>query len=163
MDDLQPVLDLRRPAPGDCSRTDHGRTVRRWSTGGLIASLIVVAGLTLTPEGRGWAWGSPFTELTWYLTGLDSTATMLQLVGNLALLAVPAGLAALRWPVLARLGHLTGVALATGSGIEVLQWALPLGRVVSPLDAVLNATGAVAVGTAVAHLRRTNAAGWLLG
>jgi hypothetical protein len=36
----------------------------------------------------------------------------------------------------------------------VAQWLLPLGRVVSPLDAVLNATGAVAAGLVVAHARR---------
>jgi hypothetical protein len=41
--------------------------------------------------------------------------------------------------------------LATGTGIELLQWLLPLGRVVSPLDAVLNATGAVLAGLATAR------------
>jgi hypothetical protein len=46
-----------------------------------------------------------------------------------------------------------------GAGIELLQWALPLGRVVSPLDAVLNATGAIATGLLVAHVRQV----WPLG
>ena len=64
-------------------------------------------------RGPGWAWGAPLTELRWYATGLDSEATVLQLVGNL------------------------------------LQWALPLGRVVSPLDAALNALGAVLAGLLV--------------
>jgi hypothetical protein len=123
----------------------------------LLASLAVVALLTLTPEGRGWAWGSPVVELRWYLTGLDSSATVLQLTGNLALLTVPAALAVLAWPALGRVLRLATVSLATGTGIELLQWALPLGRVVSPLDAVLNATGAVAVGLVVAHLRRSSA------
>ncbi|MCW2702384.1 MAG: teicoplanin resistance protein VanZ [Blastococcus sp.] len=36
---------------------------------------------------------------------------------------------------------------------RVLQWAQPLGRVVSPLDAVLDATGAIGVGTLAAHVR----------
>jgi hypothetical protein len=38
---------------------------------------------------------------------------------------------------------------AAGRGIELLQWALPLGRVVSPVDAALNATGAVVAGLLV--------------
>ena len=86
---------------------------------GLDAALLLaasaVAWLILTPAGgSGWAWGAPLTELRWDATGLDSEATVLQLVGNL------------------------------------LQWALPLGRVVSPIDATLNATGALAGGLVVA-------------
>jgi hypothetical protein len=160
------VLD-RRPPAGLPDRGhpraaggDHGAAAPRGRTATicLLASLALVAVATLTPEGRGWAWGSPFVELSWYLTGLDSTATMLQLAGNLALLAVPSALAVLRWPTLGRPLRLTGVSLATGSGIELLQRVLPLGRVVSPLDAVLNATGAVAVGLVVTHLRQTRPA-----
>jgi hypothetical protein len=48
---------------------------------------------------------------------------------------------------------LAGASLAMGTGIELLQRVLPLGRVVSPVDAVLNATGAIAAGLVVAHLR----------
>ena len=152
MDVLQ-LVDRPGPAPEVSTRPDH---LRSWWTAGLVASLVVVAVLTLTPEGAGWAWGSPVEELTWYLTGLDSTATMLQLVGNLALLAVPAAFAVLRRPALGRPAPLIRVWLAVGTGIELLQWALPLGRVVSPVDALLNATGAVAVGLVVTHLRWTS-------
>ena len=120
----------------------------------LGAALAVVAALTLLPDGSGWAWGSPAAELRWYLTGLDSPATALQLAGNLALLTAPAALAVLRWPALGRPAPLAAVALATGTAIELLQWALPLGRVVSPLDALLNATGAVLAGLLVASVRR---------
>ena len=145
------VSGLPRSARGgDAAPAHTGWTV--W----LAASLAVVALLTLTPEGRGWAWGSPAGELRWYLTGLDSSATVLQLTGNLALLTVSAALAVLARPALGRLRWLTVVSFAVGTGIELLQWALPLGRVVSPLDAVLNATGAVAVGLVVAQL----AAAW---
>jgi VanZ family protein len=42
------------------------------------------------------------------------------------------------------------LALASGTAIELLQRVLPLGRVVSPLDALLNATGAVVAGLLVA-------------
>jgi VanZ family protein len=83
---------------------------------------------------------------------------MLQLLGNLALLALPAAFAVRRWPVLRRLPVLAGVALASGTAIETLQWALPLGRVVSPMDALLNATGAVVAGFLVVHALRRRAA-----
>ena len=127
---------------------------RKLLTAGLAAASVVVAVLTLLPQGGGWAWGSPATELRWYVTGLDSTATVLQLVGNLALLTAPAVLAVLRWPALGRPGPLAAAALTTGAAIELLQWALPLGRVVSPLDALLNAVGAVGAGLLVARTRR---------
>ena len=111
-----------------------------------------MAALILAPVGAGWSWGSPATELRWYSTGLGSAATRLQLAGNLGLLVVPAGLAVLLWPPLRRVHLLAGAALAAGATIELLQWALPLGRVVSPLDAVLNAAGAVVGGLVVARI-----------
>jgi hypothetical protein len=113
---------------------------------------------TLTPEGTGWAWGSPVAEVRWYLTGVGSAATMLQLFGNLALLAVPAALVVMRRPAWGHFGLLTAVFLPAGTCIELLQWALPLGRVVSPVDALLNATGAVACGLFAAHLQRRSTA-----
>ena len=109
----------------------------------LLLAALAVAWLTLTPAGGfDWEWGAPLTELRWYATGLDSEATVLQLVGNLALLAPLAVLAVLRRPRLGTPLRLGALALAAGAGIELLQWALPLGRVVSPVDAALNATGA---------------------
>jgi glycopeptide antibiotics resistance protein len=133
---------------------DLPRSVRARLGAALAAAGVVVAALTLVPAGRGWSWGSPLTELRWYLTGLDSEATMVQLVGNLSLLVVPAALAVLLWPALRRPSLLAIAALATSAAIEVLQWTLPLGRVVSPLDAALNATGAVAAGLLVASAVR---------
>ena len=56
----------------------------------------------------------------------------------------------LRWPGLRRPGPLLATGLAAGATIEVLQWLLPLGRVVSPIDAVLDAVGAVATGLLMA-------------
>lgn len=120
----------------------------------LVAALLAVAAVTLTPEGSGWAWGSPAEELVWYARGLESEATMLQLVGNVGLLVVPAALAVVLWPGLGRPTRLVGAAVATGAGIEVLQLTLSLGRVVSPLDAALNATGAVLAGLLVASVDR---------
>jgi hypothetical protein len=120
----------------------------------LAAALFVVAALALTPEGTGWSWGSPVTELLWYSSGLDSAATMRQLVGNLGLLMVPATLAVLLWPSLGHPSRLIGAALGTGTAVEVLQWLLPLGRVVSPVDAVLNAAGEVVAGLLTAAVAR---------
>jgi hypothetical protein len=120
----------------------------------LAASLAVVGLLTLLPTGGGWAWGSPVAELHWYATSLDSGTAMRQLVGNLGLLAAPAALAVALWPALASPPRLIGTALASGTAIELVQWALPLGRVVSPLDALLNATGALAAGLLIAAMAR---------
>ncbi|RFU23208.1 VanZ family protein [Geodermatophilus marinus] len=119
----------------------------------VAAAAGLVALLTLTPAGgAGWAWGAPLVELRWYLDGLGSDAVRLQLVGNLLLLAPLAAAAVLRWPALRSPAPLTAAAVATGAAVELLQLLLPLGRVVSPLDAALNAGGAVAVGLVVAAL-----------
>src|ERR1700712_4010043 len=138
-------MDVRSPRR-------HPATTPAWALG-MATSLVAVILITMTPRGSGWAWGSPLDEARGSLTGLDSPATMAQLAGNLLLLVVPFGLAAARWPALGRLRLLAGLSLAAGSTIEFLQWALPLGRVVSPLDALLNATGALAAGLMVAHVR----------
>jgi hypothetical protein len=119
----------------------------------LAAALALVAVLTLLPVGDGgWAWGSPTVEAHWYLSGLDSGTTVLQLLGNLLLLTPAAALAVVRFRVLRSPAVLAVAAGAAGAAIEVLQWLLPLGRVVSPLDALLNATGALAVGLLVTAL-----------
>ena len=124
---------------------------RRGLDAALLLAALAVAWLTLTPAGgSGWAWGAPLTELRWYATGLDSETTVLQLVGNLLLLVPLAVLVVLRRPRLGTPPRLAALAVAAGAGIELLQWALPLGRVVSPVDAALNATGAVAAGLVVA-------------
>jgi hypothetical protein len=124
---------------------------RRGLDAALLLAALAVAWLTLTPAGgSGWAWGAPLTELRWYATGLASEATVLQLVGNLVLLVPLAVLAVLRRPRLGTPPRLAALAVAAGAGIELLQWALPLGRVVSPVDAALNATGAIAAGLVVA-------------
>jgi hypothetical protein len=144
------------PEPGrertveDMADERPGRDRRALSTA-LVAALGVVAVLTLLPDGYGYEWGSPAAEIRWYAAGLDSGRTLVQLMGNLALLAVPAVLAVLRWPALARPQRLVAAAVAAAAGIELLQFLLPLGRVVSPLDALLNATGAVVAGLLVSR------------
>ncbi|MCW2742431.1 MAG: VanZ family protein [Blastococcus sp.] len=119
----------------------------------LVALVALVALATLWPTGRGWTWGAPVPELRWYATAWTSGTAMIQLLGNLALLGPLAAFAVLRWPALGSPRRLATAALAAGTSIELLQWALPLGRVVSPVDALLNATGAVVTGLVVLGLR----------
>ena len=126
---------------------------RRALDAGLGLAATIVALLTLLPTGHGWAWGAPLSELRWYATAGESPTAMLQLVGNLTLLAPLAALAVLRRPELATPRRLVAAAAAAAAGIEFLQWVLPLGRVVSPVDALLNATGAVVTGLVVAAVR----------
>ncbi|SFF84305.1 VanZ family protein [Blastococcus tunisiensis] len=118
----------------------------------LLLTLAVVVLLTLAPTGSGWTWGAPLAELRWYASGWDSPTAMLQLTGNLALLAPSAALAVARWPGLAVPHRLAAASVGGATAIELMQWALPLGRVVSPLDALLNAAGAVAGGLVAARL-----------
>ena len=125
---------------------------RRILDAGLAAAVAGVALLTLLPTGQGWSWGAPMVELQWYAAGWRSDAAMLQLVGNLVLLGPLAALAVLRWPALSAPRWLAAASVAAGAAVEVLQWALPLGRVVSPVDALLNAAGAMLTGLVVARL-----------
>jgi hypothetical protein len=136
-----PAGPVRHRTPGtpDLSET----LVRTCCAVGLVGSLLLVGVATLTPEGTGWRWGDPMTELQWYATGAGSPSTMVEFVGNLALLALPAAFAVRIWPRLGRLPVLIAAALAAGTSIETLQWVLAIGRVVSLVDALLNATGAV--------------------
>ena len=125
---------------------------RRLLEAGLAATLMLVAVLTLLPTGAGRSWAAPMAELQWYATGWGSGTAMVQLFGNLLLLGPLAALAVLRWPALAAPRRLAAASVAAGAAVELLQWTLPLGRVVSPVDALLNASGAVLTGLVVARL-----------
>ncbi len=59
-------------------------------------------------------------------------------------------LAGIRWPALVSPRRLAAAAVAVAVGIELLQWLLPLGRVVCPVDAALNAAGVLLAGGAAA-------------
>ncbi|TWH74543.1 VanZ family protein [Modestobacter roseus] len=129
-------------------------TSRRGLELALAGVLVLVALVTLTPAAAGvTAWADPVAELRWYATAPGDPAVALQLVGNLLLLVPAAVLAVLRWPALRSPGRLVAAAAAAGAAIELLQWQLPLGRVVSPVDAGLNAAGAVVAGLLVIGLR----------
>lgn len=149
---------LDRPSAVETAPRERSADLRRWLDAGVLVALLVVAGLTLTSAGPGgWSWADPLVELRWYAAGWDDPGTVVQLVGNLLLLAPLAVLGVLRWPGLRSPGVLVATALLVGTTIEVLQWVLPLDRVVSPLDAVLNAAGAVVAGVLVAAVLRRRA------
>lgn len=118
----------------------------------LALSLVVVALAVLTPHGHGWSWGSPLTELRWYATDLSSDQTRVQLLGNLVLLAPTTVLATALWPPVAAPERLVTWGVGAGTAIETLQRLLPIGRVVSPVDALLNATGVVISGHLAARV-----------
>ncbi|MFP5369296.1 MAG: VanZ family protein [Actinomycetes bacterium] len=105
-----------------------------------------------------WTGPALVAGLRWYATGLSSGTTLLQLFGNLFLLGPLAVLAVLRWPALASPRRLAAGTVAAAVGIELLQLLLPLGRVVSPVDAGLNAAGALLAGGAATLLRAPGAA-----
>ena len=133
---------------------------RRGLEAAVAGTLLLVALLTLSPTGAGgWAWGDPATELHWYATAASSGTAAAQLLGNLLLVAPTAVLAVLRWPALRRPAVLLVAAFGAGVVIELTQWALPLGRVVSPVDALLNGVGAVVAGGLVAGVLRSWRAG----
>lgn len=126
----------------------------------LVGSLLLVALVTLSPTGAGgWAWGDPATELRWYAGAAGSPTAAAQLVGNLLLLVPTAVLAVLRWPTLRRPLALAPAVAAAAASIEVLQRVLPLGRVVSPVDALLNGVGALVAGCLVAGALALHSAG----
>ena len=118
----------------------------------LVVSCLLVATVTLTPVGIGWAWADPVDELRWYLADPTAPSVLTQWGGNVLLLVVPAACAVHVWPQLGRPGTAMAVAATSASAIELAQWLLPLGRVVSPLDAVLNTAGAVAAAMTVHFL-----------
>lgn len=135
---------------------------RRAASAALVAALTATAVLTLSPTGVGWTWAPPVDELRWYAAGLGRPGTLLQLLGNLLLL-VPAALAASRLrPGPAHVPALVASAAGVAVGVEVLQLVTAVGRVVSPVDALLNTVGAavaVVVAAAVTSPPRRRRAG----
>ncbi|ROP26973.1 VanZ family protein [Pseudokineococcus lusitanus] len=130
------------PAAGTSAPASSGR--RRAATSALVAALAATAVLTLSPTGAGWTWAPPVEELRWYAAGLGRPGTLVQLLGNLLLL-VPAALAASRLrPGPAHVPALVASAAGVAVAVEVLQLVTAAGRVVSPVDALLNTAGAAA-------------------
>lgn len=144
--------------PGHAVVPDGARPTRRSGAPAaavaLVLALTAAAAVTLRPVGDGWSWGAPAVEVAWYLDGLSSPAVLRQLLGNVLLLAPAAAAAVLAVPRSVRPWRLAPAAVLAAVSIETSQWLLPLGRVVSPTDAVLNAAGAVLAGLVTVRVRR---------
>ncbi|MEV6374132.1 VanZ family protein [Micromonospora musae] len=87
----------------------------------------------------------PLHDLLDLLTGSPTTAVV-QVVGNLLVFAALGFFAPVRLTVLAGPGRLFLLGAAGSVLVELLQYALDLGRVSSVDDVLLNATGAVLAG-----------------
>ncbi|MEU7903788.1 VanZ family protein [Actinoplanes sp. NPDC049118] len=83
----------------------------------------------------------PLHDLPSWFTGDPGTA-LAQIVGNLLVLA-GLGLLPIRFPVLASMPRILGLAVASAVLIETLQWALAIGRVSSIDDVLVNTAGAM--------------------
>jgi glycopeptide antibiotics resistance protein len=81
----------------------------------------------------------PLRDLIEVLRG-DPRAAIIQVVGNLLVLAAYGFFAGRCWP--ARFWTVMGVAAAVAVSIETLQYTLGLGRVASSDDVLLNTAGA---------------------
>jgi glycopeptide antibiotics resistance protein len=102
--------------------------------------------MILTPrDGAGEIHLLPLRDLATQLAG-DPGVAVAQVGGNLLVFAAFGALAPLRFPALARLPVIIGLAAAGSLAVETLQCALPLGRVSSIDDVRLNATGAGVAG-----------------
>lgn len=98
--------------------------------------------MILTPRaGAGEIRPVPLRDLAGQLAG-DPGVAVAQVGGNLLVFAAFGVLAPLRWPALARLPVLVGLAAAGSLAVETLQYALMLGRVSSIDDVLLNTAGA---------------------
>ena len=87
----------------------------------------------------------PLRDLAAQLAG-DPGVAVAQIGGNLLVFAAFGALAPLRFPSLARLPVIIGLAAAGSLAVETLQYALALGRVSSIDDMLLNAAGAGVAG-----------------
>lgn len=83
----------------------------------------------------------PLRDLADQLAGAPGVAVA-QIGGNLLVFAAFGALAPMRFRWLARLPAIIGVAAAASLTVEILQYALALGRVSSVDDVLLNAAGA---------------------
>jgi glycopeptide antibiotics resistance protein len=97
--------------------------------------------LTPKPGQRGVAL-VPLRDLVELLDGRPVTLVV-QLVGNLLVLAAFGAFLPMRFAVLARMHRVAAAAVGASTTIEVLQYALDLGRVSSIDDVLVNTVGAL--------------------
>lgn len=120
---------------------------------GLVLGTLVVTVLLFTPVTRTLADRAVDLDVRWALESALYSRTMFwQLVGNLLLFTWLALLLPLAFR---RINGATAVLICAGASltVEVLQYALGVGRVSAASDVVLNVTGAVMVATIAAVVR----------
>ena len=130
-----PTLAVLRRAVGVAPR-------RAWRTS--LLDVIIVYGtvpgvlMTLVPSSNGILSGNvslvPFEDMP--------TMSPLGLVGNMLIFATLGFFGPVRFPALRSVGRVLLLAAAASTSIEVLQHLLPIGRVSSVDDVILNAGGA---------------------
>jgi hypothetical protein len=129
----------------------RGRTLgRRYANGRrrAIGEVVAVAGtlpwiwLLFTPNDAAYRelHLNPFDDVFWYLQ-VSRTYMIVQIVGNLAVLAAFGAGAPMRWRL--NLPAVTLAAAAMSTAVEIIQYQLDIGRVASSTDVLLNTTGAV--------------------
>lgn len=101
---------------------------------GLAYGTLLPIWLTMLPGGNREISLIPFRDL--------ATMPPYQIVGNLMLLSALGFLAPVRYRVLASLPRTALLAMAVSCAIETAQYVLPIGRVASVDDVLLNTTGA---------------------
>lgn len=117
----------------------------RWSLAevGVVAGTLPWLGLVLAPGTGGRRLALvPFRDLV-DLFGAGPATVVVQVGGNLLVLAAFGALLPMRFAVLDRLWRVGVVAAVAAVTMEVLQYVLNLGRVTSVDDVLVNTTGAV--------------------
>ncbi|MGN6722681.1 MAG: VanZ family protein [Marmoricola sp.] len=131
---LLPVLPIAAWALARLRR----RSPHRWRTAiidvGLVYGTVIPIWLTMVPGGNHAVSLVPFRDL--------ATMSRFQIVGNLLLLSVPAFLAPIRFRALASLPRITLLMAALSCAIETCQYLLPIGRIASVDDVMVNSAGA---------------------
>lgn len=114
-----------------------------------LAEVLAVAGtlpwlwMVLTPvDGERAVRLIPLRDLIDLVHGRPATV-IVQIGGNLLVLAAFGAFLPMRFPALAHLHRVAGLAAVTSVTIELLQYALRLGRVTSVDDVLVNTAGAV--------------------
>ncbi|GAA4596308.1 hypothetical protein GCM10023194_68170 [Planotetraspora phitsanulokensis] len=85
----------------------------------------------------------PLVDLADQITLMSPGAAFVQIVGNLLVFAVLGAMLPVRSARFASLGTVAAVAATSSLTVEVLQYALRIGRVSSVDDVILNTAGAV--------------------
>jgi glycopeptide antibiotics resistance protein len=109
---------------------------------GILITTVPWVWMILTPrDAPGQVFLIPFTDLpNQAAEGLGFLAY--QVGGNLLVFAGVGALAPIRWPALRGVGRILLLGAACSATVEILQYALDLGRVASIDDVLVNATGA---------------------